>query len=284
MGWRFSRVFLHRAVCGCGLCWVWRESEVNPWCSYAHSRSTKTFSSSGVEQKARVSRSTPEAEIVAADMLWQQLGAQDPNFVFYDDSQTMIGVIRAGKNPTSHDAPCGVVGCIASSRKAMCRSRARSQPRWLRTHTHTKSFKDSVCWTHACQLINIFPPALIGSQEIMDLMRPTHPLARVRRAIKITHTPFGLRCLISPIRRRRHCLRCCVLLDSPTRKVYRSTTASIPFWLSSSRACCGNRLRRCRRVVIFFSELSLVCESTVLVFGTGVRTAKYHYTILSSRG
>ena len=34
----------------------------------------------------------------------------------------------------------------------------------------------------------------------------------------------------------------------------------------------------------FFSELSLVCESTVLVFGTGVRTAKYHYTILSSRG
>ena len=39
---------------------------------------------------------------------------------------------------------------------------------------HTKSFKDSVSWTHACQLINIFLPALIGSQEIMDLMRPTH--------------------------------------------------------------------------------------------------------------
>eukprot|EP00439_Symbiodinium_sp_Y106_P047311 s7424_g6.t1 len=39
---------------------------------------------------------------------------------------------------------------------------------------HTKSFKDSVSWTHACQLINIFPPALIGSQVIMDLMRPTH--------------------------------------------------------------------------------------------------------------
>ena len=37
-------------------------------------------------------------------------------------------------------------------------------------------------------------------------------------------------------------------------------------------------------VQFFFSELSLVCESTVLVFGTGVRTAKYHYTILSSRG
>ena len=39
---------------------------------------------------------------------------------------------------------------------------------------HTKSFKDSVSWTHACQLINIFPPEQIGSQDIMDLMRPTH--------------------------------------------------------------------------------------------------------------
>ena len=58
-----------------------------------------------------LSHSTPEAEIVAADFamtrlglpaitLWQQLGGTDPNFVFYDDNQTMIGVIRAGKNPT----------------------------------------------------------------------------------------------------------------------------------------------------------------------------------------
>ena len=39
---------------------------------------------------------------------------------------------------------------------------------------HTKSFKDSVSWTHACQLINICPPEQIGSQDIMDLMRPTH--------------------------------------------------------------------------------------------------------------
>eukprot|EP00439_Symbiodinium_sp_Y106_P071469 s920_g12.t2 len=32
--------------------------------------------------------------------LWQQLGGNDSNFVFYDDNQTMIGVIRTGKNPT----------------------------------------------------------------------------------------------------------------------------------------------------------------------------------------
>ena len=52
--------------------------------------------------------STPEAEIVAADFamtrlglpaitLWQQLGGKDPNFVFFDDNQTMIGVISTGK-------------------------------------------------------------------------------------------------------------------------------------------------------------------------------------------
>ena len=49
----------------------------------------------------------------------------------------------------------------------------KSLPRWLRD-IHTKSFEDSISWTHACQLINIFPPDQIGSQDIMDLMRPTH--------------------------------------------------------------------------------------------------------------
>ena len=55
----------------------------------------------GAQQKAGVPCAPPEAEIVAADFamarlglpaitLWQQLGSADPNFVFYDDNQTMI--------------------------------------------------------------------------------------------------------------------------------------------------------------------------------------------------
>ena len=135
-----------------------------------------------------LSHSTPEAEIVAADFamtrlglpastLWQQLGGNDPNFVFYDDNQTMIGVIRAGKNPTmrrlerSHGISIGWMHSIFQEGYV---SLAYEVTAKMAADIHTKSFKDSVSWTHACQLINIFPPALIGSQEIMDLMRPTH--------------------------------------------------------------------------------------------------------------
>ncbi|CAE7948322.1 unnamed protein product [Symbiodinium sp. KB8] len=135
-----------------------------------------------------LSHSTPEAEIVAADFamtrlglpainLWQQLGGQDPNFVFYDDNQTMIGVIRAGKNPTmrhlerSHGISIGWMHSIFQEGYV---SLAYEVTAKMAADIHTKSFKDSVSWTHACQLINIFPPALLGSQEIMDLMRPTH--------------------------------------------------------------------------------------------------------------
>ena len=64
-------------------------------------------------------------------------------------------------------------GCIPFSRRATFPLLMRSTPRWLRISI-PKSFKDSVSWTHACQLINIFPPALIGSQEIMELTRSTH--------------------------------------------------------------------------------------------------------------
>ena len=135
-----------------------------------------------------LSHSTPEAEIVAADFamtrlglpaiaLWQQLGGTDPNFVFYDDNQTMIGVIRTGKNPTMRhlERTHGIsIGWMHSIFQEGYVSLAYEVTAKMAADIHTKSFKDSVSWTHACQLINIFPPALIGSQEIMDLMRPTH--------------------------------------------------------------------------------------------------------------
>ncbi|OLP93893.1 hypothetical protein AK812_SmicGene24167 [Symbiodinium microadriaticum] len=135
-----------------------------------------------------LSHSTPEAEIVAAAFamtrlglpaitLWQQLGGKDPNFVFYDDNQTMIGVIRTGKNPTmrhlerTHGISIGWMHAIFQEGYV---SLAYEVTAKMAADIHTKSFKDSVFWTHACQLINIFPPAMIGSQDIMDLMKPTH--------------------------------------------------------------------------------------------------------------
>ena len=58
-----------------------------------------------------VSHSTPEAEIVAADVAMRAMGMpalkllqrilkKSPNFVFYDDNKAMIGVVRSGRNPT----------------------------------------------------------------------------------------------------------------------------------------------------------------------------------------
>ena len=126
-----------------------------------------------------LSHSTPEAEIVAADFamtrlglpaitLWQQLGGADPNFVFCDDNQTMIGVIRTGKNPTMHhlERTHGIsIGWMHSIFQEGYVSLAYEVTAEMAADIHTKSFKDSVSWTHACQLINICPPALIGSEE-----------------------------------------------------------------------------------------------------------------------
>ena len=135
-----------------------------------------------------LSHSTSEAEIVAADFamthlglpaitLWRQLGGQDPNFVLYDDNQTMIGVVRTGKNPTMRhfERTSGIsIGWTHAIFQEGYVSLAYEVTAKMAADVHTKSFKDSVSWTHACQLINIFPPEQIGSQDIMDLMRPTH--------------------------------------------------------------------------------------------------------------
>ena len=135
-----------------------------------------------------LSHSTPEAEIVAADFamtrlglpaitLWQQLGGKDPNFVFYDDNQTMIGVVRTGKNPAMRhlERTRGIsIGWMHSVFQEGYVSLAYEVTAKMAADIHTKSFKDSISWTHAGQLINIFPPEQLGSQDIMDLMRPTH--------------------------------------------------------------------------------------------------------------
>ena len=65
----------------------------------------------GSKRQGCVSRSTPKAEIVAADMtlrnygipsigLWQILTGKAPEILFHDDNQGMIGVARTGRNPT----------------------------------------------------------------------------------------------------------------------------------------------------------------------------------------
>ena len=135
-----------------------------------------------------VSHSTPEAEIVAADYamsriglpaitLWKLLSATDPNFVFYDDNQTMIGVVRTGKNPTMRHLERSHGICIAWMHEVFQEGYvglAYEVTAKMAANIHTKAFKDGISWAHACQLINIFPPEQLNTVDIMDMMKPTH--------------------------------------------------------------------------------------------------------------
>ena len=67
--------------------------------------------SGGSKRQGCVSHSTPEAEIVAADVtlrtmglpalsIWETLTGKSPKLLFHDDNQGIIGVVRSGRNPT----------------------------------------------------------------------------------------------------------------------------------------------------------------------------------------
>ena len=67
----------------------------------------------GSKRQGCVSHSTPEAEIVAADVtlrtmglpalsIWETLTDSFPKLLFHDDNQGMIGVARSGRNPMRH--------------------------------------------------------------------------------------------------------------------------------------------------------------------------------------
>ena len=86
---------------GCGL-----------WIPHACSRKASSIPiAGGSKRQGCVSHSTPEAEIVAADMtlrnygippisFWQVLIRKAPEILFHTDKQGMIGVARTGRNPT----------------------------------------------------------------------------------------------------------------------------------------------------------------------------------------
>ena len=101
----------------------------------------------------------------------------DPNFVFYDDNQTMIGVVRTGKNPTMRHLERSHGVCIAWMHEVFQEGYvglAYEVTAKMAADVHTKAFKDGISWVHACQLINIFPPEHLQSLEVMDMMKPTH--------------------------------------------------------------------------------------------------------------
>ena len=138
---------------------------------------------------------------------------------------------------------------------------------------HTKSFKDSVSWTHACQLINIFPPDQIGSQDIMDLMRPTHSQSTDEKGQRLYTFKSEVPCF--PYTQTPYCRRCFIVRVLRVKKVivWRGTTVWTPSWLSSFCSCCGIRHPRCRRDATcalpgFFAKVCGVRWRTELSFLT----------------
>ena len=133
-----------------------------------------------------LSHSTPEAEIVAADFamtrlglpaitLWQQLGGTDPNLVFYDDNQTMIGVIRTGKNPTMRhlERTHGIsIGWMHSIFQEGYVSLAYEVTAKMAADIHTKSFKGlRVLDSCVSADQHLFRLPSLALKKIMDLMR-----------------------------------------------------------------------------------------------------------------
>jgi len=124
------------------------------------------------KRQSAVSHSTPEAEIVAADLalrtegipaieLWSKLLGKDLKIVFHEDNQAMIAVCKSGKNPTMRHLNRTHKVDIAWLHERF------QEPEFELVYTvtteqaadiFTKGFTDRDKWRHAQSLINHFVP------------------------------------------------------------------------------------------------------------------------------
>ena len=113
-----------------------------------------------------MSHSTPEAEIVAADVAMRSMGMpalklveripkKSPNFVFYDDNKAMIGVVRSGRNPRCATLREAMVlafrGRMRCSHVITCTWRMRSPTGWRLTFTPRRSMMGANGNMHVCR-------------------------------------------------------------------------------------------------------------------------------------
>ena len=114
-----------------------------------------------------VSHSTPEAEIVAADVAMRSMGMpalklverilkKSPNFVFYDDNKAMIGVVRSGRNPTMRHLERSHGVSISWMHEMFTRDYmylAYEVTDRMAADIYTKAFNDGRKWKHVCRLV-----------------------------------------------------------------------------------------------------------------------------------
>ena len=141
----------------------------------------------GSKRQGCVSHSTPEAEIVAADVtlrtmglpalsIWETLTDSSPKLLFHDDNQGMIGVVRSGRNPTMRHLERTHGIAITSLHEHFNKDHfvlMYEITAKMAADIHTKGFTNPLAWKKACMLINLLDPEDLGSKQLADLVQPT---------------------------------------------------------------------------------------------------------------
>ena len=123
-------------------------------------------------KQTSISRSTPEAELVAADMalqkegipalsLWELLLGGPQRVIFHEDNQAMIQVCKTGRNPTMRHVERTHKLCIAWMHAQFTEGEfdlLYEETGSQAADIFTKAFDDSVKWAHACSLVNHVDP------------------------------------------------------------------------------------------------------------------------------
>ena len=134
-----------------------------------------------------MSHSTPEAEIVAADVtlrtmglpalsIWETLTDSSPKLLFHDDNQGVIGVVRSGRNPTMRHLERTHGISITSLHEHFSKDHfvlMYEITAKMAADIHTKGFTNPLAWKKACMLINLLEPEDLGSKQLADLVQPT---------------------------------------------------------------------------------------------------------------
>ena len=153
----------------------------------------------GSKRQGCVSHSTPEAEIVAADVtlrtmglpalsIWETLTESSPKLLFHDDNQGMIGVVRSGRNPTMRHLERTHGISITSLHEHFSKDHfvlMYEITAKMAADIHTKGFTNPLAWKKACMLINLLEPEDLGSKQLADLVQPTTDVdTRVRQVFQ----------------------------------------------------------------------------------------------------
>ena len=181
--------------------------------------------SGGSKRQGCVSHSTPEAEIVAADVtlrtmglpalsIWETLTGKSPKLLFHDDNQGMIGVVRSGRNPTMRHLERTHGIAITSLHEHFTRENyvlMYEVTSKMAADIHTKGFKNPLSWKRACMLINLLDPGDIVSKELLDMVSPTTNVDTTVRhgmdPILVVKTPTYFRKRPSGLSLPKDCLR-----------------------------------------------------------------------------